>query len=136
MGELFRSELTLRFFGDDLVPEEITCVLGRSPTVGVHKGGEWTTSRGVTKVARTGSWWLDVPAALPGDFDGQIQTLLATTTPDLEIWAALTTRYKADLFCGLFLKDGNEGISLSPATLRLAADRNLLIDFDIHLDAQ
>ena len=72
MGELHQTSVSLRFFGDDLDPDEITAALGASPTVGVRKGGVWLTSRGVEKVAGTGSWRRHVERRQPGNLDGQI----------------------------------------------------------------
>lgn len=122
----------MRFFGDDLDPEEITAALGTSPTVGVRKGGVWFTSRGVEKLAPRGSWRRHVPRRAPGDLDAQIAELLAPLTPDLSIWRDLSARYQADIFCGLFMKEGNEGWNLSPKTLIAVGNRGLLIDFDTY----
>lgn len=41
-------------------------------------------------------------------------------------------RFRADVFCGLFMEDFNEGISLSHETLQKLAERGLMIDFDIY----
>jgi hypothetical protein len=78
-----------------------------------------------------------VARCVPGDLDGQIAGLLAGTTEDLAVWQRLTSAYDADIFCGLFLEEGNEGISLSPQTLRLLGERGIKLDFDIYApDAQ
>jgi hypothetical protein len=132
MSELARSDVTLRFFGDDLIPEELTQMLGCTPTVGVRKDGTWLTLRGAEKTARTGSWRLNAPRSLPGDLNGQISSLFAQLTTDLAVWEDLARRYRADLFCGLFLRDGNEGMILSVDTLTAISQRRLFVDFDIY----
>ncbi|MEM9754974.1 MAG: hypothetical protein AAF914_03220, partial [Pseudomonadota bacterium] len=53
-------------------------------------------------------------------------------TDDPGIWADLTARFRADMFCGVFLSGGNEGMSLSRQTIRSLAVRGLTIDFDIY----
>ncbi len=68
----------------------------------------------------------------PGDLDAQISEILDQLTDDTEIWKKLTTRFRADIFCGLFMAEGNEGISLSSETLEELAARCLTIDFDIY----
>ena len=68
----------------------------------------------------------------PGDFDVQISEILGRLTHDLSIWQDLTTRFRADVFCGLFMEESNEGISLSNETLQRLAERGLTIDFDIY----
>lgn len=132
MGELHKTAASLRFFGDDLDPDEITARLGVAPTVGVRKGGTWRTANGVSKPARTGSWRLHGTSRQPGDLDGQIVELLGTLTDDLSVWQDLTTRFRSDLFCGLFLQSGNDGLSLSAGTLLDIGARGLVVAMDIY----
>jgi hypothetical protein len=132
MGALKESAASLRFFGDDLDPDEITALLGANPTVGVRKGAAWKTSRGREIIARTGSWRLSVPRREPGDLDAQIAEILAVLSDDLSVWAKLTSRYSADFFCGLFLQEGNEGLTLNAETLKALGLRGLPLDLDIY----
>ena len=62
----------------------------------------------------------------------QLTDLFARLTTDFEIWRSLTSRYDADLFCGVFIAWFGHGFSMSPALHRALADRNLLITFDIY----
>jgi len=50
----------------------------------------------------------------------------------MSIWQDLTFRFRADVFCGLFMAECNESISLSNETLHRLAERGLVIDFDIY----
>ncbi len=68
----------------------------------------------------------------PGDFDTQISEILGQLTNDMSIWQNLTSRFRADVFCGLFMEEGKEGISLSNETLQRLVERDLTIDFDIY----
>ncbi len=136
MTELSRSSVSLRFFGEALDPDVLTRSLGREPTVGAKTGQPWTTSRGAVKIARRGTWRLHTSECAPADLDGQIMKLLSELTADLEVWRDLTAKYQADLFCGLFLAEQNEGISLAPKTLQEVAIRNLKIDFDIYYEPE
>jgi len=132
MGTISRTVATLRFFGDDLQPDEITTALGRPPSESTVKGAEWTTPSGRLKVANRGSWRLRAEDCEPGDLDSQIEELLSGLTGDLSVWMDLAKRFRADVFCGLFLDDFNEGISLSPRTLELLGSRHLLLGLDIY----
>lgn len=132
MGELHKTAASLRFFGDDLDPEELTRRLGRAPTVGVRKGGIWLTSRGAEKTAHRGQWRVTVERRSPGDLDGQVAELLSPLSTDLAVWNDLTSRFKADVFCGLFLNEFNEGLSLSLETLKALGLRGLSLDLDIY----
>jgi hypothetical protein len=122
---------TLRFFGDDLLPGEITSLLGRAPIEFNTKGEPWQ-SAGRTIIAKTGRWRLCADDCSPGDLDEQIESLLGGLTDNLDVWADLTARFAADVFCGLFMKDSNEGISVAPQTLAMLGARNLILGLDIY----
>lgn len=133
MARLNQSAASLRFFGDDLDPDELTRLLGAKPSVGLRKGDSVRhqgARRDVT--ARTGTWRLRVERRSPGDIDGQIAELLSPLNQDLAVWRDLSTRFEADIFCGLFLEKANEGIKLRPETLLMVGSRGLLLDFDIY----
>jgi hypothetical protein len=132
MGELHETAASLRFFADDLDPDEITRRLGGAPSVGVRKGGIWLTSRGVEKIASTGQWRVTAERRIPGDLDAQVAELLSPLTTDLVVWNELTRRFKADVFCGLFVNGTNEGLSLSPETLEALGSRGLVLGLDIY----
>lgn len=107
-------------------------MLGGVPTVGVRKGGTWLTKRGREIVARRGSWRLEAPRRVPGDLDGQIEELLSALTTDLDRWRVLASRFQADVFCGVFLAEGNEGLELRPSTLFAVGARGLKLGLDIY----
>ena len=58
--------------------------------------------------------------------------LLTHLTDDLAIWRSLTVRFRADIFCGLFLNEMNEGLDLQPSTLLAMGVRNLALGLDIY----
>jgi hypothetical protein len=37
-------------------------------------------------------------------------------TDDLSVWRSLTERLRVDLFCGLFMREADEGITVSAKT--------------------
>lgn len=133
MAVLSGSAASLRFFGDDLDPDELTLLLGHQPTNSERKGQEIVGKiTGSKRMARSGGWRLSAERREPGDLDAQISEVLGQLTDDMSIWQDLTSRFRADVFCGLFMEEGNEGISLSNETLQRLAERGLTIDFDIY----
>jgi hypothetical protein len=133
MTELSHSAASLRIFGDDLVPEEVTARLGATPTAFETKGGQsQPNAGGRTFIARTGGWRLKAADRRPGNLDGQVAELLGKLTTDLVIWQELTARFRVDVFCGLWLNEVNEGISLAPSTLAALGERGILMDLDIY----
>jgi hypothetical protein len=131
MAVLNKSQASLRIFGDDLEPDQITRMLGKDPTRSDKKGEprSWVPNR---PIARTGSWSLKAPSCEPGNLDPQIKEIFHSLTPDLNIWAELTSRFKAELFCGLFMKEWNEGECLSAESLYLLGSRSIPIGLDIY----
>jgi len=132
MGILQKSAALLGFYGEDLDPDEITARLGTQPTTAVRKGEIWLTRRGAEKMARTGSWRLEVDDCKPEDLDGQITRLLSPMSNDFEAWRAFSARYRGRIFAGLFLSSGAEGLSLQPGTLQMMGERGLTLDLDIY----
>lgn len=135
MGELSESAASLRLFGDDLIPDEITVLLGCEPTGSDIKDEPRKLSshlKGQVLLSRTGSWRLSFQRRRPADLDGQIDEIFQILTSDLAVWRELSEKYRVDMFCGLWLESFNEGISLSVETLKLLSDRHVYIDFDIY----
>lgn len=132
MGVVAETAVTLRFFSPDLDPDEVTRLLGSAPSASERRG-DIRPSKSTTRiVAKQGMWRLKAERQRPGDLDAQINDLLSRLTDDLGAWRELTSRHNGDLFCGLFLQEGNEGISLEPRTTLAIGQRGLLIDFDIY----
>jgi hypothetical protein len=133
MAAIHRSAAALRIMGDDLDPADITRLLGHAPTRGHAKGQTWTSrTTGIERVHKFGAWMLTADDAEPEDIDAQTAALLAKLTPDLAIWREIAARFEIDLFCGLFMEESNEGMNLSPATLRALGERGIELALDIY----
>ena len=119
--------------GDDLVPDEITRLLGAVPTLAEIKGEQILNPvSGRTRLARSGMWLLQTSDRSPADMDGQIQEILSQTTNDLAVWQSLAKRYEIDLFCGLMMARSNEGISLSSQSIAALGERGIEVGLDIY----
>lgn len=133
IGKVTQTAATLRFIGDDLDPDRVTEVLEKEPTSTKKRGEPYKLANGMELIARFGAWSFSVPYMQPGDLDRQIKLLLDGTTPDLSAWQQLSSSYRAEVFCGLFLHSYNEGISISAGTLKRLGDRGLQLDLDIYV---
>lgn len=132
MGALERSCATLRFFGDDLVPESISALLGAEPSESCTKGQELIgRSTGKVRIAKTGSWRLQAKERKPEDLEAQVFELLEQLTDDLTVWESLSI-YKPDLFCGVFMAGSNDGLPLSARALLALGQRGIALDLDIY----
>lgn len=132
MGVLHHSTATLRFFGDDLVPETLTALLGVTPSEASVKGQEIVgRSTGVVRIARTGSWRLNSERREPEDLESQVFELLGQVTDDLSVWECLS-RYKPNVFCGIFMAGSNDGLPLSARALLSLGQRGIALNLDIY----
>ena len=129
MSEVHHSIVALRISGDDLVPEEITAMLGASPTRAVIKGEKGRhivgPKVGDVRVARSGIWTLEASDREPEDMNGQVCQILSQMTGDIAVWQNIVKRYRAELFCGLFLNGTYGGLTLSPQTLATLGERGI-----------
>jgi len=133
MPALNYTKASLRFLGDDLVPSEISFLLGQLPTQSEIKNNiRVGKATGQKRPAKSGGWRLKAPTQTDGDLDAQISALLGQLTNDLTVWRDLTARYKADVFCGLFLNTGADGLTMQPSTLQMLGDRGLKLEICIY----
>jgi Domain of unknown function (DUF4279) len=123
--------VTLRLFGDDLDPDEITQLLGATPTAAVRRGDlrHWSTG---SCIERQGSWRLTAGGRSTTDIEAQSVSLFERLTADLSVWRSLTARFEADLFCGVFHAYQAHCLEFSPRFHRLLADRNITLILDIY----
>ena len=131
MAAVSSTRASIRFVGEDLLPEDVTALLGTAPDFSCKKGDPWLL-RGKLLVRRQGVWSVRATEAAPGDLDRQIEMLLARMSNDLTVWRDLCGRFRADVFCGVFIATGNEGLSLDPVTLSKLAERGLTLGLDIY----
>lgn len=132
MSLLDHTAASLRVFGDDLKPEEVTALLSCTPSESWTKGESHSYKPGRTITRKFGAWFLKAPAAEPEDFNGQVAHLFAQTTDDLSVWKVLCAKYEVDLFCGWFMSTSNDGVSISVGTLRALAERGVELSLDIY----
>jgi hypothetical protein len=137
MTALSKTAASLRIFGRDLDPDEITNLLGKGPDAAERRGQIIRNPKsGAERTARRGRWSVQVERRSPGDLDAQIAALLDGTTDDQSVWQRVTSNFDADIFCGLFLEEENEGLTIAPTTLKMLADRGLLLSLDIYAPAR
>ncbi len=133
MSAIDRSVAALRIMGDELRPEEITRLLGCSPSHSQRKGEVFRNEKsGKERVARFGMWQLKATDRQPGDPDTQIAEILEKISATHDTWRSITASFRADIFFGLFMEEWNEGFSLSPKTLLELGSRGIEVGFDIY----
>jgi hypothetical protein len=133
MATISKTVATLRISGDELVPEEVSALLGHPADKAQTKGDEIVGRKtGTVRIAKFGLWRLCAPDAEPGDLDAQVSHILGKLTSELAVWNHIAARFHMDLFCGLFMDGEMEGLSLSPESLMLLGERGIELGLDIY----
>ncbi len=132
-GPVSEFRLSLRLFGDDLDPDEISGLLGSTPTDSYRKG-DILPGR-YRRTAKQGAWFLtaDHREGTDKGISSVVNELIDSLNGDLTVWASLSRRYDVDFFCGVFMRhSGNEGFELALETMKRLLDRGVKIGFDIY----
>lgn len=133
MAQLHQSLASLRIAGDDLDPLAITGALGCDPTSAHRKGDKITSPHSsLVGVRKTSLWCLEASNREPGNLDAQVAELLGRLSQSLETWKALGARYSIDVYCGFFMRDTNEGLEISVATLGALAQRGIALSVELY----
>jgi Domain of unknown function (DUF4279) len=94
-----RFKVTLRIYGEELDPDQISALLGCAPTVAARKGLPVSVGDG-TRTAETGRWSLTVDSKdcdERADVEDGVEMLLARLPSDRNLWTSLTRAYSVDL---------------------------------------
>jgi hypothetical protein len=136
-GPVDRFRITLRIYGEELDPDDVSKLLSCAPTRAERKGVPISTPSGSTRTPKKGRWSLTLDSRDCGenvDVEDAVRMLLARLPSDPELWASLTSTYTVDIYCGLFLESCNRGFAISPDVSKLLSDRRVEIGFDVYFD--
>lgn len=127
--------VSLSFYGRDLDPDLLTQVLGCLPSETRRRGAVYNP-RFPDRLSPFGAWHLRTRLSRTDPLESQILDILQQLPTASTIWQRLTGEYKARLFVGVFMNDGNEGFHLSPTLLARLAAYDLRLEFDIYAPAE
>jgi hypothetical protein len=135
-GEVERVSLCFRVCSDALDPDEVTELLGRPPSSSQRKGQEVLGPNGeVRRVGRTGSWVLRYAIDPKLTLAEGITSFVSTLPEDQVIWASLTSRFRVDLICDVFVRGMNQGFELPPSVLKMMGERGIILGVDIFCES-
>lgn len=133
MAQINKSYASLRISGDDLIPTEISTLLGYEASLVQVKGQVFVgKNTGRERIAKSGMWRVKATDSEPENLDLQISEILDKLSSDLNVWKSLTERFDIDLFCGLFMEVSNEGMEITAHSLSLLAERGIMLGLDIY----
>lgn len=125
----------LHISGDDLIPEQVTELLGAAPTRSQTKGVPLLRDDGSFRYTpRFGRWTRELKPHETDEWDiTELIYLLFEGLPrDLATWNAIGALAKLRVSLGLSLPASNREFEFDPPVLRFLADRGVSVWFDIY----
>lgn len=124
---------SLRIFGDDLIPREVSESLKCSPTFHKEKGKSYTRiQQGKSRIARSGLWLLSANDCSLDMFELEVDKLLDLCSDDLKVWGRLSDRYGVELFVGIFAHSPLDEFRLSKHMMKKLGERGIDLNIEIN----
>ncbi len=132
MAEMSNTVVGLRIFGKEVNPEDITKKMKCLPTYSASTGQELTSKNGKKRIVKEGFWRLEYSGTDNQTLEEKIKAILNMITNDMNIWKEITSDFRVDVFCGLFMDTSNEGFIISADLSKELAIRGLIVSYDIY----
>jgi hypothetical protein len=133
-GDVDEVHVTLVFHGDDLDPDEISRLLGCSPTSSHSKGEPRPGLSAKAGPWPAGAWLLTVEGNAPQTTSEVLTDLLRKLPDDETLWLELSKRWRVSIWLGLFLTQWNRGFELEAPLLERVARMHASLSFDIYAE--
>src|SRR5690349_19878541 len=110
MSDISSSTVAIRLFGAKLDPEYLTQRLGCFHSFAAKTGKKLIKPNGRIRIVKKGFWRLRYGESDALIVEDKIELLLGKLTDNLDVWQEITKDLDvADIFCGLFIDEFNEG---------------------------
>ena len=136
-GPIEWFSITLRISSENLVPEQVTKLLGCEPDEAQQKGKPILRPDGtVMRIAKSGAWRLTLKPNVTDEWDcaEAMMPVLERLPKAMRVWRQLTKEHAVDFFVGLSMASHNKGFELPPAVMKYLGERGISAGFDIYYD--
>jgi hypothetical protein len=125
--------VSFRIMGAGVEPDAISKALDLRPTESHRKGDERRGREGRTYAPYSeGLWCMTVSVDDASGVDAPMKELLGRLVPHKEALAILRSLHRADIFVGVFSRDGNSAFELSTENQALLNQLSLPLSFDVY----
>lgn len=129
-GPIDETGVALCIYGEDLIPDEVSELLGLNPTHAHRKGDrKKPSSRHPFKI---GAWILEIRGETPKEPEDLTAALLDQLPQAKFVWTELASRYRVELRYGLHMVSWNRGLHLSHGIVERIAKTQAKVGFDIY----
>jgi hypothetical protein len=129
VAELAGAVASLRITGDDLVPAEVTALLGAEPSTSFTRGEPQHLSQ---RPRKFGMWSLQSASTEPADVDAPIDEILTQLTTDMTVWTELAQRFKRRSVLRMVHEAGKRRRQPRTGKSRCARRRPHPLDLDLY----
>jgi hypothetical protein len=127
-GAVEKTSITLAIYGDDLIPEEISQLLGYEAR---HiQRGERRSSR--ASPYKKSAWLFNQKGEAPITAEEIIREILSKISADSGIWKELSSKYDIQVRIAIHMENWNKGFDLSAETIQQIAGLGAKMIFDIY----
>lgn len=124
------ARASLRIFGENLVPEDISSSLNLAPTQ-THLRGQRKSER-VSVVWKHSMWLLQSPLGTEEEVPRHLEWLLGELERCATVLKELSTKFEIDFFCGFSSENGQGGFTLNAELLRRLANLGIPVTLDLY----
>ena len=138
-GPIEWFSITLRITCEDLVPDDVSKLMGCKPDESQQKGKPVLREDGtVMRIARFGTWQLTLKPTHTDEWDcaEAMMQVLRRLPSAVGLWRRLAKKCRIDFFVGLSMPSKNKGFGLSPEVMKYLGDREIAVGFDVYYDGK
>lgn len=128
-GPVDQTYVSLNIYGEDLIPEAISQLLGCQATHMIYQGDRRTPN---SAPYQRSAWLLSQKEKAPITAEPIIQGLLSRVSNDLDLWQELASKYEIQLRISIHMEGWNQGFDLSSEMIQQIAAVGAKIVFDIY----
>lgn len=132
-GLVDEASVCLAVYGEDLDPDEVSELLGRSPTSS-HRRGERRGPR--SPLYKRGGWFLELRGTAPEEPEELAAKLLGQLPSDEGVWQKLSQLYEVQLRLAFHMTGWNRGFDLSAGLVAMIARLHASVSVDIYSYAE
>lgn len=135
-GGFDQTQVVLSYSSEDLKIDEVSTVLGLTPTKAWEAGQLYPVGDGSSGVMRKSEWgrWILRGARDTACVGAKILELLDRGASDPESWVRISAKHDACLTVIGYLTNWNRELLLSPQVLRALSDRGLALRADVYFE--
>lgn len=128
-GPVDECGVCLAIYGEELIPNEITSLLGCQPTHSHRRGDRM---RDGSQPFKVGAWLIEERGEPPDTAEVLTRRILQRVQSDPDAWKEISQRFAIQLRYGLHMNGWNKGLELPADLVATIAQLYASLEFDIY----